>query len=543
MKALFSSAAVAFAIANLYLLYLTGPLVSPKHQLIFHLPGSASALFAPVILDLLLATLLLAAMLYWARRHPRAELILFAVLLLPLPWSLLETAASFSGQPGSPALLWAAGLFAAIGPLIVAIRVGALLPAYRRVRGALKTLLSFVALSGVVILIHLLWWGWKDRDLNPPFASRVPKRAALPAQEPPTGSPRVIWILLDELSYRQVYGHRFAGLTLPNFDRLASESTVFPQAVAAAQYTRIAMPSLLTGLALSDTNPTSDGQHLLLHTRGQRGWHTLQPENTVFGDAVKAGLPTGVAGWYEPYCRLLPTVLDRCFWTYSDNIPGGLSPSAPVLRNAVQPPRQAILAALHELGMELGAGSDVASAGARDVRQHREDYRALLAAGDDLLMKQTSGLVLLHMPIPHPWGFYDRRTGSFPGRRTSYLDNLALADAYVGRVRALLEAQGSWDSSDIVIMGDHGWRVNGVWRRSGFWTAEEDAASAGAAAVDGPAIIVKLHGQHTPAIAAGRFDAVRTRGLIDALLAGRLSTVQDLADWVARDEQARTPVP
>ncbi len=529
MRPLLSSAAVAFAAVNLYLLFLAGPLVSPQHQLIFHLPGSATALFVPVILDLVFATAVIGALLLWARRYPRAELLLYAALLLPLPWTLVRTVTDFSGTPASPASLWFTSLFAVFTFLCVAFRARRILPGFARLRPALDTLLSFIALSGLVIFTQLLWLGWKTRDLNPLFVSQVDARVAGTPATVQGGSPFVVWIILDELSYRQVYGHRFAGLALPNFDRLASESTVFPQTTAAAEYTRIAVPALLTGLPIRATVPSADGRQILIHQHGERGFRPLQPVDTVFGDAVAAGLPTGVAGWYEPYCRILPAVLDRCFWTYSDNLPGGLSPSASLLENAVRAPVAAIADGLQTMGLR-GGGAD----GARDVQQHERDYRALLAAGDGMLLRQTSGLLLLHMPVPHPWGFYDRRTQRFPGHRTSYLDNLALADAYLGHVRTLLEQGGRWDPADVIVMGDHGWRTGAVWRHSGFWTAEEAAASTGEAPVDAPAVIVKLHGQKTAAIAGSRFDAVRTRALIDALLARRLNTAGDVERWAAQ---------
>ena len=524
MRSLGWSAAVAFAIANLYLLFLTGPLVSPERQLIFHLPGSAVALFAPVILDLLAATAVLTALLHWARRHRRAELVLYALLLLPLPWTMVLTVASFAGQP---AALWLRSLTAGLALACIAVvllRSRSLERPFGRVRRGLRTLLSFVALSGFVILGQLFWLGWKARDLNPPFVAHAATHAV------PPGAPRVVWIIFDELSYRQLYGHRFTGLALPNFDRLASQATVFTTAFAAAQYTRVAVPSLLTGEALTATVPTSDGRHILLHTRGHSGWHALDPQQTVFGDAAAAGLPTGIAGWYEPYCRVLPGVLDQCFWTYSDNIPGDLSAYGSVAANALRPPLDGLLRVAQTVG--IGAGRP--SADARDVEQHAADYRALYAAGDCLLTGQNAGLILLHMPIPHPWGFYDRRAHTFPGHRTSYLDNLALADAYLGHVRALLEQHGSWDATDLVIMGDHGWRTASVWRNSGFWTSEENVASQGTAAVDPPAVLVKLHGQQQSLNDAHPFDTVRTRALINALLARKITTPQQLQQWIAQ---------
>ena len=526
MKRFAVSAAVAFAMANLYLLFLTGPLVSPQHQLIFHLPGSATALFVPVLLDLLIVFVLFTAVLFWARRHPRGELFVWAALLLPLPWVAFQTVASFNGTPAPLWLLWSAVFLAFAGALLVVLQRRLVMPPFRRLRRILTTVLSFVALSGAVIVGQLVWLGWKSRDLNRSFVPRAAVRFPAGVQ---AARPHVVWIILDELSYRQVYGHRSPGLALPNFDRLAAQATIFSDVSAAATYTRIAVPSLLTGKAVNATVPSSDGQSVLLHLRGQKGWHPLQPADTVFGDAAAAGLPTAAAGWYEPYCRLLPQLLNDCFWTYSDNIPGGLSGEASLVSNAAAPLRQAAFALSHRLGLTSGKGGEDAA----DVTRHERDYRALLDAGDRLLTEENAGLVLLHMPIPHPWGFYDRRTGQFPGHRTSYLDNLALADAYLGHLREVLDAHGGWDNADILIMGDHGWRTGEVWRRSGFWTSEEEAASRGAAATDPPALLLKLHGQGRRADISTPFDAVRTRSLIDALLARRLTTAADLQQWVS----------
>ena len=529
------SCAVAFALANLYLLFLTGPLVSPQHQLIFHLPGSAIALFVPVILDLLVAFVLILGALRLARRSARSELLVWAMLVLPLPLVLVETISAFAGQPPNRWVLWASILLAIAGFAFVLARSRNLKEPFERIRPALTTILAFVSLSGLVLLGQLLWFAWKSRDLNPPFVARVLN----PGADAPPNSPRVLWIILDELSYRQVYGDRFPGLALPNFDRLASQSTLFTRAQAAADYTRVAVPALLTGDPLSATSPLADGRHLLLHTRGVRGWHPLDPRNTVFGDVASAGLPTGIAGWYEPYCRVLPSVLDHCFWTYADNIPGGLSGTASIADNATRPFRDLILASLHLAGIGPGTPSE----GALDVRRHAADYRALFAAGDQFLEQQTAGLLLLHMPIPHPWGFYDRRTGTFPNHRTSYLDNLALADAYVGHVRTLLERTGGWDATTVIIMGDHGWRTRAVWRHSGFWTDEERRASHGGDLADNPAMIVKLAGQQTPARIDAPYAAVRTRALIDALLRGQVRTPDELKAWVGHSANGKPAAP
>ncbi len=529
MKALASKAAVAFAIANLYLLYLTGPLVSPQHQLIFHLPGAATPLFAAAIVDVLALTILLTLLLFWTQAHPRCRLLLWTVLVLPLPAVLLATVATFSGRPANVWLLGAFLFLPAAAFSFTLARLGALVPLFRRSEAKLTTSFTLISCAGLLLFSQLLWNGWVTRHLNPPFIARAPASLGIGTRQKP--QPRVVWVILDELSYRQIFTNRQPGLTLPNFDRLAGVSTVLTHTQAAAEYTRIAVPSLLTGLPLTATVPTADGRQLLLHVRDTPGWQPLQPGNTVFADVARTGLPTGIAGWYEPYCRLLPRVLNTCSWTYRDDLPEGLSATASFAANALAPVRTAAKA-VRLLGDLVQPAPQPDEAGQLDVERHAADYRDLYAAGDLLLQKQSTGLLLLHMPIPHPWGFYDRRTASFPPHRTSYLDNLVLADLYVGHIRRLMEADGTWDRTTLILMGDHGWRTHDVWRPSGFWTREEEQASHGGTLADRPAVFIKLPGQQLPARLDATFAAYRTRTLIDDVVAGKLHTPDDLRRWI-----------
>ena len=88
-------------------------------------------------------------------------------------------------------------------------------------------------------------------------------------------------------------------------------------------------------------------------------------------------------------------------------------------------------------------------------------------------------------------------------------------------------------------MGDHSWRTATVWRSSAHWTAEEQAASHGGAFDPRPAYLLKLPGQQTPATVTASFDAVRTRALLDQLMAGALTSPEQLQRWV----QGTTSVP
>jgi len=59
------------------------------------------------------------------------------------------------------------------------------------------------------------------------------------------------------------------------------------------------------------------GRLLSIHNPDSGTWQRVEEHDTVFQDALNLDYSTAVAGWYNPYCRVLPDVLDRCFWTFS----------------------------------------------------------------------------------------------------------------------------------------------------------------------------------------------------------------------------------
>lgn len=528
-----ATATAAFALANLYLLSLIGPLVSPQHELVFHLPGSATVFFVPVLLDIVLVFGILTAALLLSRRSPRLDLLLWSGLLCALPSGLINTIYGFNDFNVPLSLGWPVALVTLVAFLAINLRPGFSLPHFSRLKPRILLLLGFLALPQLLLFLQLAWYGWEARDLNPPFTPAATHTTLARTQS----QPRILWLLLDELSFDQVYGHRYPGLALPNFDRLAQQSTNFTNAVAAAQYTRRALPSMITGKPLRRTQPSASGQHLTLYDLNSGAATRFNPQDTVFSDAQRAGVETAIAGWYEPYCRLLPGVLNRCFWTYHDELPAGLTDNGTLLQHTLEP-------FLHFVRLSTsptGLGPVMPTHGALDVRRHRTDYLSLLRASDELLNSGQPGLILIHMPIPHPWGFFDRKTATFPDHRTSYLDNLALADLYIGRVRAELERENLWNSTAVLVMGDHSWRTATVWAGSAHWTPEEQAASHNGLYDPRPAYLLKLPDQQTAATIDEAYSAVRTRSLIDALLASRLSTPDDLHAWVRGGSPPASP--
>ncbi|MEO6909977.1 MAG: hypothetical protein ABI158_03520, partial [Edaphobacter sp.] len=309
MKWLFHPISTAFGIATLCLLAILGPLISPSHTVVYHTSGPVLTLFVSVMLDLLALWALIAVALVLAKKPGRRQALVWSAILLALPWILLKNASMLAGFMlphwlSTSILVLSLGAFVAL----VVFWKPAWLAKFQRIHRPLVVVFGFVALNGILIVGQLLWYGWRVRALNIPFALHQRQAESIHR----AAHARVIWILLDELSYQQVYERRFPGLSLPTFDAIAQESAVFTHVVPEGAYTEEVVPSLLTGVPVDGIRVSSNGLRLSLHDPDTRKWEAFDPHKTVFQDALNAGYSTAVAGWYNPYCRILAPVLDHC---------------------------------------------------------------------------------------------------------------------------------------------------------------------------------------------------------------------------------------
>jgi hypothetical protein len=528
MKFITHPAITALGITILCLMSLLAPLISPSHLQVYHLSAPWTAAFAPVIFTGVLLWGILFALLKLVERASERKLsVVWLGILLLLPAVILKnilkiTAWRFYPHTTLMVLAVSAGLFVLIQ---VAWR-----PSFLSVASSIRhvgaTILGFVALSGIVILGQVLWCGWQARELN---SLRALHRRTVPQAS--VSHPRIIWIIFDELSFRQAYEHRAADLQLPAFDKLASQATMFTHVVPAGDRTRAVVPSLMTGVAVDKVRASAAGD-LWIHEKNNGRWQPFDASHTIFQQALEDGYSTGIAGWYNPYCRILPGVLDRCFWIYHDpDTPVDTGEESRPMRLSV--PVREMLSRVRSLasGRHQSSHEDVRAAEMRIA-----DYKDLYAAADDMLNDPSLSFLLLHMPVPHPWGFYNRSQQIFTTGRSSYLDNLALADLYLAHVHDLLAGKGEWDSSTVVVMGDHSWRTQSMWKgASSQWTSEDEAASEGGQFDDRPAYMVKLPNQQSRAEVDAPFQAIRTRALFNELLNHRLVTPNNLAGWAARN--------
>ncbi len=340
--------------------------------------------------------------------------------------------------------------------------------------------------------------------------------------DPDASSERIVWILLDELSYQQVFEVSHSNLNVPALHQLAAESFSFSNLSAPGYYTAKVVPSLILGRQISELESTLDGQ-AIIRTDKDSHWHLLDPQQTLFAEAQRDGWTTGVAGWSNPYCRLLGSVLDSCFW-YPDQFTPAymyshMSPQKSTIENALAPLSSSVRRLMHEKSTDPSP-----------VDFHVRDAEGVLAPAEKLVADKDIRFAFVHMPVPHPPGVYDRASQQVRNGG-SYLDNLALADR---DLQALLNSLHSAEldrHTILIVCSDHSWRIP-LWRGAAWWTKEdEEAARTGFD--PRPVLLVHFPGQQQGTHVPQAMNSLVMHDAIADILRGRISNATQFSDWLA----------
>lgn len=355
------------------------------------------------------------------------------------------------------------------------------------------------------------------------------------AAEPATGLPaggaadgrRVVWLVFDELDYHYVFVNRPAALTLPEFDRLQAQSLSGRQAYPPADFTLMSMPALINGRMLSRAQMISPSE-LLIQYQGEATPVIWNSQQTVFTRARELGYNSALVGWYHPYDREIGRSVNHHFVVDAGD--------AGFFRSLV----------LHLQG-PLSASPFLAASNKLEAQKAVWEREALLAIygrfqqeAQRVAANSDFGVVMIHYPIPHPPGIYNRAKAAFEAdAESSYLDNLALADRALGEVRRAMEETGVWEQSTVIVSSDHWWRPH-IWERSRMWTDEDESHFQDREAADQRVpYFIKMAGQQSALTVDEEFNTVLTHDLIVKLLGGELPSVEATRQWIL---QARTPV-
>ncbi len=459
-----------------------------------HTPFPLTRVCLAQIADILLVALLLFVpfvLLARTRFYPRVCLLL--LIAIPLYLAFMP----FDRVPGLVAL--ASVAWTAI-VLLLLLNFGKLYTRLLRIGSALTASLAVFALASIAQLLWVSAWRPAPNQFTAAWES---------SPQPPRQHPLLVWIVFDELSYDQLFEHRAPGLSLPNFDALRAQSTLFTDTQPAGLHTVTVLPSLLTG-SLIDGVRFSFHNRLSVHHPSEPGWQPIAGADTVFADAERNGWRTAVVGWYNPYCAIYGDALQSCYWINHDMLDGPMAQSASLAANIRAP----LLQFVGALRSPTHADCNLCSF---EVHQRHLTETDLQQHAFQLLHADQADFVFLHLAIPHSPNTWNRAQNGFTDRcGSSYIDNLALTDRVLGQFLATLQASPRWGQTALIVQGDHSWRTI-LWRGRPAWTDEDEDASRGVFD-QRPALIVHLPGQAQHRTVATPWPIVQVHAVIEQIL-------------------------
>jgi membrane-anchored protein YejM (alkaline phosphatase superfamily) len=214
-------------------------------------------------------------------------------------------------------------------------------------------------------------------------------------------------------------------------------------------------------------------------------------------------------------------VVDRCYWTFAAPLPGGYAQDQSVWWNAVAPVRKPLL---RLVGIRVRQPTT--------AQDHAADFNGILAQGRAMIAGQDTGFVFIHLPVPHPAGFYNRRSGAM-GVPGSYIDNLAVADRTLGQLLQDIDSTKLAGQTILIVSSDHSWRIP-MWRPEFDWTKEDESASRGAHFDSRPVIIVHFPAQQNGVQIGRPFPLVDMHTMLQQMIAARIEDPQQLTTWAAQ---------
>lgn len=161
------------------------------------------------------------------------------------------------------------------------------------------------------------------------------------------------------------------------------------------------------------------------------------------------------------------------------------------------------------------------------------DYQQVMAQSETLLRDPRIRFVMLHLPVPHTPGIYDRQRHALVAGG-NYIDNLVLADETLGQLMSLLQSTPDAAETAVIVSSDHSWRVD-YWKKQPDWTAEEKRVSDEKFDTR-PVLMVHLPGTEDAQIVSQPVSAMIVHSILEAMLRGQLHSSVDTAALVGRQQ-------
>jgi hypothetical protein len=486
-------------LASIILVMNYGPLLGGGYDVRLHVPYALRGIVYAHLADIILLGILLFIVLAPLSRTRFGPWVRLVLSIIAPPYLLERTQTAFPFP-------FPLGLLVVIATVWTAILL-LLLLRFRRWYILLMRLGDFIGVFFAIFflftvgeLLFMLTWKPGPQQHTSAWAT---------TPQPPRQHPLLVWVVFDELSYDQVFEHRAHDLSLPNFDALRSQSTVFTDAQPAGDKTVRVLPSLLTG-RLIDAFEFTFNNRFMVHYTGTHGFQRLDQSQAVFADAQRQGWRTAVVGWYNPYCLIYSGTIDDCYWMNLDELDGPMSQRDSFWQNTLSP--------LHQAAEEIISPAHAnRSLCTFDVQHRYHTHIDLEQHTLHLLHDDQADFMFLHLPIPHSPNIWSRMKNDYTQQcDSSYLDNLALTDRELGRILGALQRSPRWKDTTLIVQGDHSWRIK-LWDNQPAWTAEDDAASR-SGFDPRPAVIIHQAGQSQSQVVGTAWPLLNVHEVIEQIL-------------------------
>jgi sulfatase-like protein len=302
-------------------------------------------------------------------------------------------------------------------------------------------------------------------------------------------------------------------------DRLRNEAIYADNAYPPSDTTLVSMPAFITGNLISNAELISQSKLMITFADSKTPVPWPNQPN-LFSKARESEHNTALVGWYIPYCSLIGASLTRC---------SCFDYEATTFSESMSKQLQSLVVAIPlASGFVLQHQVEAKEQYAR--RKQFQDYSSVFEVAKKVVTDPGLGLVMLHWPVPHLPGIYNRRENRFElSVESSYLDNLQLVDRTLGELRRDMEQAGIWDSTIVLVTSDH-W-LRSVWKTIG---PESDPANQiiPSDADQRVPFLLKLPGQKHSVTYESVFNTVSAHDLVLALLRSEISDTDGVVHWL-----------
>jgi len=433
-----------------YLSYFLPPGLVPTHERL------AMLLAALIDITVLAAALVVAAQLAQNSVRLKTARDFAFLLLLLVPINMLRRRYHLFAYQS---LVDHYGRLGTVGLMFLALILACVVAWYRRpfVRGATLLVLLLSPLP-VLVLGQSLYQIYTSRPKHIADSVVGARDAANPSNG---GGSRIVWLIFDELDQYLLFDGRPAGMELRGFDAFREMSLSAERAIRPGKDTIDAVPAALTCQRMTGADVTPSGSLLLTPCSGAP--HTFQSTQTVFAAARSLGLTTAMVGWYHPYCRVLGDALTYCYARPAESqfVEEIATRNRRLSGMAIDLARRQLLQfPLAERSGLVRVQTPSPEMVRESQTEHLDEFTDLYNHALAVIRDSHYRFTVVHLPVPHLPGLYDRRTGSLTAGNGNYFDNLVLADNVLSEVRVTLEQAGLWDRTAVLVTSDHPLRVS-----------------------------------------------------------------------------------